>query len=67
KAAPKADAAVMEADDLKVITGLGPAAEKKLNEAGVTTFAQLAAIDPEAFEAVRVKADWVAQAQDLAK
>ena len=67
KAAPKAEAAVAEADDLKVINGLGPAAEKKLNEAGISTFAQLAALDPETFEAVKVKEDWVAQAKDLAK
>ena len=40
KAAPKADAA---ADDLKKLSGVGPALEKKLHEAGVTTFAQIAA------------------------
>lgn len=28
-------------DDLKMIKGVGPAMEKKLNEAGITTFAQL--------------------------
>ncbi|MPQ95409.1 50S ribosomal protein L21 [Thioclava sp. JE_KL1] len=67
KAAPKADAAVAEADDLKVITGLGPAAEKKLNEAGITTYAQLASVDPETFEATKVKPDWVEQAKELAK
>ncbi|KFE33738.1 50S ribosomal protein L21 [Thioclava atlantica] len=68
KAAPKAaEAAVAEADDLKVITGLGPAAEKKLNEAGITTFAQLASVDPETFEATKVKPDWVEQAKELAK
>ncbi|MBC7145000.1 MAG: 50S ribosomal protein L21 [Thioclava marina] len=69
KAAPKAEAAasVSEADDLKVINGLGPAAEKKLNEAGITTFAQLAAVDPETFEATKVKPDWVEQAKELTK
>ncbi len=40
KAAPKADAA---ADDLKKLSGVGPALEKKLLAAGVTTFAQIAA------------------------
>ncbi len=30
-------------DDLKKIKGLGPAYEKKLNEAGITTYAQIAA------------------------
>lgn len=38
KAAPKAAAA----DDLKQLSGVGPALEKKLNEAGVTTFEQIA-------------------------
>lgn len=40
KAAPKAEAA--GANDLKKLSGVGPALEKKLNEAGVTTFAQIA-------------------------
>lgn len=39
-AAPKADAG---ADDLKKLSGVGPALEKKLHEAGVTSFAQIAA------------------------
>ncbi len=39
KAAPKAEAG---ADDLKTLSGVGPALEKKLHEAGVTTFAQIA-------------------------
>ncbi|THH38504.1 50S ribosomal protein L21 [Aliishimia ponticola] len=48
-AAPKADAPKAEApaaggaDDLKQLSGVGPALEKKLHEAGVTTFAQIAA------------------------
>ncbi len=39
KAAPKAEAG---ADDLKKLSGVGPALEKKLHEAGVTTFEQIA-------------------------
>ncbi len=39
KAAPKAQAG---ADDLKKLSGVGPALEKKLHEAGVTSFAQIA-------------------------
>lgn len=39
KAAPKAEAG---ADDLKKLSGVGPALEKKLHEAGVTSFAQIA-------------------------
>jgi len=41
-AAPKA-AASAGADDLKKLSGVGPALEKKLNEVGVTSFAQIAA------------------------
>ncbi|NRP42137.1 MULTISPECIES: 50S ribosomal protein L21 [Aliiroseovarius] len=63
KAAPKAEAA---ADDLTQITGVGPAAAKKLADAGITTFAQLAAVDVETFDAVKVKAEWVEQAKTLA-
>ena len=40
KAAPKAKAAGK--DDLKLLSGVGPALEKKLNKAGVTSFAQIA-------------------------
>ena len=39
KAAPKAAAG---ADDLKVLSGVGPALEKKLHAEGITTFAQIA-------------------------
>ena len=44
KAAPKAEAG---ADDLKRLSGVGPALEKKLHEQGVTTFAQIASWGPE--------------------
>ncbi|EIE50550.1 50S ribosomal protein L21 [Salipiger aestuarii] len=53
-------------DDLTQITGVGPAAAKKLNDAGITTYAALAAVDPETFEAVKVKPEWVDQAKSLA-
>jgi large subunit ribosomal protein L21 len=46
KAAPKAEAAPAAAtaeDDLKKLSGVGPALEKKLLGAGVTSFAQIAA------------------------
>ncbi|MEM6635077.1 MAG: 50S ribosomal protein L21 [Pseudomonadota bacterium] len=44
KAAPKADPAPEAGtDDLKKLSGVGPALEKKLLAAGVTTFAQIAA------------------------
>ncbi|WP_299928492.1 50S ribosomal protein L21 [uncultured Pelagimonas sp.] len=64
-AAPKAEAAA-GADDLTEITGVGPAAAKKLVEAGITTFAQLAAVDADTFEGAKVKAEWVEQAKTLA-
>lgn len=70
-AAPKAAAAAAPAaagaDDLTAITGVGPAAAKKLADAGITTYAQLAAVDVDTFDAVKVKAEWVAQAKDLAQ
>jgi len=67
KAAPKAEApAAAAADDLTQIKGVGPAAAKKLAEAGITTYAQLAAIDVDSFDAVKVKAEWVEQAKELA-
>ncbi|MDG2340463.1 MAG: 50S ribosomal protein L21, partial [Paracoccaceae bacterium] len=44
-AAPVAEVAEAAADDLATLNGVGPAAVKKLNAAGITTFAQLAAVD----------------------
>jgi len=74
-AAPKA-AATEGADDLKRLSGVGPALEKKLLEAGVTSFAQIAAwtdADTEAFgEKLSFKGriereGWVEQAKELAQ
>jgi large subunit ribosomal protein L21 len=71
--APKAAAA--GADDLKLLSGVGPALEKKLHEAGVTTFAQIAAwtdADVEEFgEKLSFKGriereGWIEQAKELA-
>ncbi len=74
---PKAEtAAPAGADDLKLLSGVGPALEKKLHEAGVTTFAQIAAwteADIEEFgEKLSFKGriereGWVEQAKKLAK
>lgn len=75
KAAPKA-AKAAGGDDLKVLSGVGPALEKKLHEAGVTTFAQIAAWTEADIAAMDEKLSfhgrieregWVAQAKDLAK
>ena len=64
-----------EKDDLKVIKGIGPAIEKKLNEAGIRTYAALAALSPQDLENIlgnRVKRlqdenDLIAQAKQLAR
>jgi large subunit ribosomal protein L21 len=72
--APAADGA--KADNLKKMTGVGPALEKKLNTAGITTFAQIAALTAaqitELEEQLSLtgrfeKDGWVAQAQEFAK
>ncbi len=73
KAAAKAEApaaAPAAADDLTAITGVGPAAATKLNDAGITSFAQLAALSAEdaaAIETIKVKEAWIEQAKELAQ
>ena len=63
-----------EADDLKKISGVGPAFEKKLNSAGIFHFWQVAALKPDQVEALeeelsmqgRMERDeWVKQAKEL--
>ncbi|MDJ0933310.1 50S ribosomal protein L21 [Breoghania sp.] len=63
------------ADDLKKLTGLGPAIEKKLNAAGVTTYAQIASMTADDVARVEEEAglkgrferdNWVEQAKELA-
>ncbi|MCV0428504.1 MAG: 50S ribosomal protein L21 [Roseibium sp.] len=85
KAAPKAEETKEEApaaaeaaeggDDLKKLDGAGPAAVKKLNEAGLTTFAQIAAMTADDIARVEEEAglkgkfergNWVEQAKELA-
>jgi len=69
KAAKKAEATAADAaaDDLTAINGVGPAAAKKLVEAGISTYAALAAVDAATFEGTKVKPEWVEQAKELAK
>ena len=71
EAAP-ADAAPAAGDDLKKLSGVGPALEKKLHGLGVTTFDQVAAWTPEDVERVdgelnfkgRIeREDWIGQAK----
>lgn len=84
KAAAKADDAIVPlftapegpADDLKLISGVGPVLEKKLNALGVTTFSQVAAMTRDDIENLddalsfkgRIDRDnWLEQAAELAK
>lgn len=64
-------------DDLKLIKGIGPFIERKLNALGITTFAQISKFNEEDKDIVneaieffpgRVKRDdWVGQAKDFLK
>lgn len=74
KPAAKAKAAA-PADDLKQLSGVGPALEKKLHAAGVTSFAQIAAwtdadvaaMDEKLSLKGRIEREgWIAQAKELA-
>ncbi len=75
KAAPKAEKAEAgAADDLKQLSGVGPALEKKLHAAGVTSFAQIAAWTAEdiavfdeklSFKGRIERESWVEQAKKL--
>ena len=76
KAAPKKAAKAEGADDLKTLSGVGPALEKKLHDAGVTTFAQIAAWTADDIAAMDEKLSfkgrieregWVEQAKKLAE
>lgn len=84
KAAPKAEEKLAsaptaapegDADDLKMISGVGPALEKKLHAAGVTSFAQIAAWSEDditrmddvlSFKGRIARDNWVEQAKKLA-
>ena len=76
KAAPEAAPAAAGADDLKQLSGVGPALEKKLLAAGVTSFAQIAAwteadiaeFDEKLSFKGRIEREgWVEQAKKLAE
>ena len=66
-----------DADDLKLINGIGPAVESRLHGVGIFTFAQLAALSPADIAASVsdltgltteriIKQDWIGQARRLA-
>ncbi len=70
EAKAKAPAAAAAADDLTALNGVGPAAAKKLVEAGIESFAALAALSDEqiaAIDTIKVKPEWVEQAKELAQ
>ncbi len=70
KAEAKAEAPAAAADDLTKLNGVGPAAAKKLNDAGIESFAALAALSDEqiaAIDTIKVKPEWVEQAKELAQ
>ena len=76
KAAPKKAEKAAGGDDLKQLSGIGPALEKKLHEAGVTTFAQIAAWTADdvaemdeklSFKGRIEREGWIEQAKELAK
>lgn len=76
KAEPKKATKAAGGDDLKELSGVGPALEKKLHEAGVTTFAQVAAWTADdiadmdeklSFKGRIEREGWVEQAKKLAK
>lgn len=73
--APAPAVRTSEKDDLKIIRGIGPAIERKLNSAGIHTFAALAQLSMAELESIlgnQVKRlqnenDLIAQAKQLAR
>ena len=74
--APKKATAPAGSDDLKQLSGVGPALEKKLHAAGVTSFAQIAAwTDADVAEIEEIlsfkgrieREGWIETAKDLTK
>ena len=71
----RAAAAASQKDDLKEISGLGPALESKLNAEGILTYRQLAQLSPEEIERIETQVihlsgrmqrdNWIAQAKEL--
>ena len=55
----------LEKDDLKIIKGIGPAIEKKLNNAGIHTFDALARLSVEELENILGNAKRLAQEGNL--
>jgi NADH-quinone oxidoreductase subunit E len=75
-AGPIFQAPAGQKDDLKLISGVGPVMEGRLNAAGVTTWAQLAAMTPDdvakleahlSFPGRVARDQWIRQAEALAR
>lgn len=74
EAAPTTAAKTEGGDDLTKIKGLGKVAAEKLNDAGITTYAQIAVLSADEIATLEEsvgagkfeKNEWVAQAKDLA-
>ena len=74
---PVPPARAFEADDLKQISGVGPALEGKLNALNIYTYEQIAALTPEVIGELSdtlgsisdhiVQEDWVEQAKQILK
>jgi predicted flap endonuclease-1-like 5' DNA nuclease len=47
-----------EPDDMELLQGIGPAYARRLNEAGITTFAQLAEADPDEIREITAVTRW---------
>jgi len=61
-----------EPDDLTQISGIGPAFASRLNDGGITTFAQLAELSPQQVREIAHLSEhqgepevWIAQAEEL--
>ncbi|HHG89398.1 MAG TPA: 50S ribosomal protein L21 [Devosia sp.] len=74
KAEPKTAAPADIVDDLKLISGVGPALEKKLNALGITSLKQVADFTPEdvarvdeglSFKGRIDRENWIQQARDM--
>ncbi len=70
----KGAASGTEGDDLSLLSGVGPVLEKKLREAGITTFKQIAELTPEQAQELDKKLklggriereEWIEQAREL--
>ena len=74
KPASKKAAKAEDGDDLSLLSGVGPVLEKKLREAGITTFKQIAELTPEQAKELDEKLklggriereEWIEQAKEL--